>query len=81
MDKELTLNINEHIIESAKIYANSNGSSLSKLVEDYLSVLTKKKKEKIEITPLVKSLIGVIDVPANFNEKEEYGNYLIEKYK
>ncbi len=80
MDKKLTLNLDEHIIESAKSYAKSNSISLSKLVEAYLSVITKKKTKKVEVTPLVKSLSGVIDLPADFNEKEEYGNYLIEKY-
>ncbi len=81
MDKKLTLNINESIIESAKIYAKSNSISLSKLIESYLSVLTNNKTEKEEITPLVKSLSGVIDLPSDFNEKEQYGDYLMEKYR
>ncbi len=62
MDRKLTLNINEDVIESAKIYAKSNSISLSKLVESYLSILTEKKTEKVEVTPLVKSLSGVIDL-------------------
>ncbi len=81
MDRKLTLSLNESIIESAKIYAKSNNISLSKLVESYLSILTKKKTGKVEVTPLVKSLSGVIDLPSDFNEKELYGDYLIEKYK
>ncbi len=55
MAKKLTLNINESMIERAKIYAKSNNISLSKLIESYLSVLTNNKTEKEEITPLVKS--------------------------
>ncbi len=81
MDRKLTLSLDESIIESAKIYAKSNSISLSKLVESYLSVLTKKKTENIEITPLVKSLSGVIDLPSDFDEKEFYGDYLMKKYK
>ncbi|PID94104.1 MAG: hypothetical protein CSA95_04855 [Bacteroidetes bacterium] len=81
MDKKLTLSLNESIIESAKIYAKSNSTSLSKLVESYLSILTKKKTEKVEVTPLVKSLSGVIDLSSDFDEKELYRDYLIEKYK
>ncbi len=81
MDRKLTLSLDESIIESAKIYAKSNSISLSKLVESYLSILTKKRTEKVEITPLVKSLSGVIDLPSDFDEKELYRDYLIEKYK
>ncbi len=81
MDRKLTLSLNENVIESAKIYAKSNSISLSKLVESYLNMITKKKTKKVEVTPLVKSLSGVIDLPSDFDEKEFYGNYLIEKYK
>lgn len=82
MDKKLTLSLNSTVIETAKLYAKSNNISLSKLIESYLSSLTQKKEGKeLEITPLVKSLSGVISVEDDFNEKEEYTQYLIEKYK
>lgn len=81
MDKKLTLSLNQSIIESAKIYAKTNNISLSKLIESYLTTLTRKSKKKSEITPLVKSLSGVIEIPLDFNEKEAYSEYLIEKYK
>ncbi|AVR44719.1 hypothetical protein C7S20_05255 [Christiangramia fulva] len=81
MDKKLTLSLNSNIIESAKHYAKSNNISLSKLIESYLGSLTKKEEKKSEITPLVKSLSGVISIDDDFDEKEEYTQYLIEKYK
>jgi hypothetical protein len=81
MDKKLTLSLNQGIIENAKIYAKSNNISLSKLIESYLATLTKKSEMKSEITPLVKSLSGVIELPEEFNEREAYSNYLLEKYK
>lgn len=82
MDKKLTLSLNSTIIETAKRYAKSNNISLSKLIESYLGSLTQKKEEEeLEITPLVKSLSGVISLDDNFDEKEEYTQYLIEKYK
>ncbi len=81
MDKKLTLSLNGAIIEKAKIYAKSNDISLSKLIESYLSTLTKRNRKEIEITPLVESLSGVITLEKNFDEKKEYANYLIEKYK
>ncbi|MGY5847036.1 DUF6364 family protein [Salegentibacter sp. HM20] len=81
MDKKLTLSLNSTIIETAKRYAKSNNISLSKLIESYLSSLTKKEEKEVEITPLVKSLSGVISIDDDLNEKEEYSQYLIEKYK
>lgn len=32
------------------------------------------------ITPLVKSLIGVIVLPADYDYKKDYGDYLARKY-
>lgn len=81
MDKKLTLSLNGAVIEKAKIYAKSNDISLSKLIESYLSTLTKRNRKEIEITPLVESLSGVITLEDNFDEKGEYANYLIQKYK
>ncbi|MUP45377.1 hypothetical protein E0K83_06405 [Gramella sp. BOM4] len=81
MDKKLTLSLDSTIIETAKRYAKSNNTSLSKLIESYLATLTKKELKKTEITPLVKSLSGVISVGEDFDEKQEYTQYLIDKYK
>ncbi len=81
MDKKLTLSLDNTIIESAKNYAKSNNISLSKLIESYLMTLTKRQRNPTEITPLVESLSGVISLDEDFNEKDAYTNYLIEKYK
>lgn len=81
MDKKLTLSLDGSIIENAKKYAKSNNISLSKLIESYLSMLTKQKETELEITPLVKSLSGVITLDEDFDIKDAYADYLIEKYK
>lgn len=83
METKLTLRLNDSVIERAKLYARSHKISLSKMIESYLDSLTKEKgkEKKISITPLVESLSGVIDLPADFDYKKEYGDYLIEKYK
>ena len=81
MDKKLTLSLNKSIIESAKDYAKSNDISLSKLVESYLSTLVKRNKSSGEITPLVESLSGVISLDKDFDVKDAYADYLLEKYK
>lgn len=83
MDTKLTLNIDRFVIEQAKEYAKSHKISLSKLIQSYLATLTTKKdkEEDIEITPLVKSLSGVIRLDNDFDYKSQYAEYLIEKYK
>ena len=81
MDKKLTLSLDQTIIESAKKYAKSNNVSLSKLIESYLATLTKRKQKSPEITPLVKSLSGVISIDGDFDVKKGYTEYLLEKYK
>lgn len=81
MDKKLTLSLNQSVIERAKIYAKLNNISLSKLIESYLATLTKKSDANTKITPLVKSLSGVIDLPSEFDEKAAYTSYLEEKYQ
>ncbi|WP_345725299.1 DUF6364 family protein [Sinomicrobium weinanense] len=35
----------------------------------------------IELTPLVKSLSGVIQLPSDFDYKEDYTAFLIKKYE
>ncbi|MCB0537361.1 MAG: DUF6364 family protein [Chitinophagales bacterium] len=81
MDKKLTLSLDKVIIENAKKYAKSNNISLSKLIESYLTTLTKRKRSSTEITPLVESLSGVISLDNDFDIKDAYTDYLLEKYK
>ncbi|MCX6258255.1 MAG: DUF6364 family protein [Bacteroidia bacterium] len=60
METKLTLRLDKLVIEKAKSYANSHHISLSRMIESYLDSMTKKDTAVIEITPLVKSLSGVI---------------------
>lgn len=81
MNTKLTLNVDKKVIERAKVYSKSRKISLSRLIESYLSSLTANKSRNIEITPLVESLSGVIKLDKDFDYKESYTDYLIEKYK
>lgn len=83
MDTKLTLRLNEEIILRAKEYAQKNKISLSRLVETYLDSITRDSQEsdKDKPTPLVKSLSGVITLPDNYDDKEEYHSYLDKKYE
>ena len=81
MDTKLTLKLNEGIIEKAKEYAKAKKTSLSDLIENYLQKLTTDKKNNKAITPLVKSLSGVISLSKDYNDKKDYTDYLTNKYK
>lgn len=81
MDTKLTLSLNKAVIEAAKNYAKSNQISLSKLIESYLSSLTVQESTKTDVTPLVKSLSGVINIDDAEDIKDDYADYLSKKYK
>jgi hypothetical protein len=81
MNAVLTLNVEKSLIEQAEYYANTHNISLPKLIENYLKSLTRaEKKTKSAISPLVESLTGVIPNENIENYKQEYQNYLAEKY-
>jgi hypothetical protein len=80
MDTKLTIKLNSDVIARAKSYAQNRRTSLSKMIESFLDSVTKNEPDDIEITPLVKSLSGVIKVPEDFDYKKERTDYLIKKY-
>ena len=83
MNAKLTLKLNHTVIEKAKEYAKEKNTSLSRLIENYLQSITEKgaAKESSKITPLVKSLSGIIDMQQVDNFKKEFASHLVKKYK
>lgn len=81
MDTKLTLKLDEGIIEKAKEYAREKKVSLSSLIENYLEKMISDKEDKKRITPLVKSLSGIIELPENYDHKKDYTSHLLKKYK
>lgn len=69
MDSKLTLKLEKEVIEKAKFFAKSQHTSLSRLIENYLMTITSEEDQE-SITPLVKSLSGIIDLPED--EKDDY---------
>ncbi|MEI7594839.1 MAG: DUF6364 family protein [Bacteroidota bacterium] len=82
MDTKLTLTIEKDIIKQAKEYAQKKGRSLSDLIENYLKLMVSAndKIEDIEITPIVKSMMGKFVVPENFDENQALIDGLNKKY-
>lgn len=80
MNTKLTLNLDKHIIESAKDYAKSHRTSLSQLVENYLHALIRKEDKAEKVSPLVESLTGVLSNEQEDDSKRAYYEYLEKKY-
>lgn len=81
MDTKLTLKLNQEIIEKAKAYASNKKMSLSRIVEAYLQSLTSEITSEFEISPFVRSISTGTKIPADLDYKNEYSDYLTEKYK
>lgn len=82
MTTKLTLSLNNGVIRHAKSFAKKNKTSLSVLVENYFRYLTEVKYNHTHaITPMVKELTGMIELPDEFDHKKEYAKYIAEKYK
>jgi hypothetical protein len=82
MDSKLTLKLNQSVIEKAKVYASKNKMSLSRIIEAYLQSLTSKNDtSEFETSPFVKSISTGNQLPSNIDYKNEYSDYVLEKYK
>jgi macrodomain Ter protein organizer (MatP/YcbG family) len=81
MDAKLTLKLEQSVIEKAKDYAKRQKTSLSRLIENYLLDITDEENTQEKITPLVRSLSGIIDLQNDYDDKKDYADYLAKKYK
>jgi len=84
MNTKLTLTIDKTVIEKAKVYAGKQGRSLSSMIENYLKAVTSKEDKvvtEVELSPIVKSLVGSFKMPKDFDYKEELSKMRDEKYQ
>ena len=74
---KLTLSVDEQIVRRAKRYAAKRGTSVSRLVERYLGLVARPPKSTEEDPPVLRMLRGA----AKGVHPEEYGRYLVRKYR
>ena len=81
MESKLTLSVNRKIAERAKVYARSQGRSLSDLVENYFMLLTSGGgRAESEISPKLKAMKGVLKVSDDYDYKKELSDALAKKH-
>jgi uncharacterized protein DUF6364 len=88
MQTKLTLRLEEELIRKAKAWAQSRGISLSQAVAGFFAQLPDERgrSEDRELTPWVRRLTGIAapkegPPPTDEELREEYINYLEEKYR
>jgi hypothetical protein len=80
METKLTLRLKKKTIEKGKAFAKKRNTSLSKLIENYIDKVTEELPSYEDISPLVKSLSGVVREP-EADYKSGYARFLKKKYK
>ena len=84
-DIKLTLKLNEESIKRAKAYVAQKGISLSKLIENFFDSITLannlESPKNDFYSPLVKKLSGIIKTNDDLDVKDDYENYLMQKYE
>ncbi|SEH04381.1 DUF6364 family protein [Candidatus Venteria ishoeyi] len=77
MQTKLTLQLDDKLIQQAKIYAKQHELSLSQVVADYFQHLSQETEQSVS-APITRSLIGILkssDVDDN-----DYKKHLEDKY-
>jgi hypothetical protein len=86
MYAKLTLNIEQTVIEHAKIYAKKSRRSISKLVEEYLAAVTMQNfrlpsvAERRNLGPITTELTGVIKTNNTVDYTQLLTDALMKKY-
>lgn len=81
MDSNLTIKVDKEILRKATAYAENSGTTLSKLIVDYLNnIATRNDMEEQQLTPLVRELHGIAALNDNDLERESYFDHLQIKH-
>ena len=77
---KLTLSVEESVVDRAKEYAAARGTSVSRLVEDYLRLIADGPGYGDKVaTPVLDRWRGVLE--GSRTGRREYGRYLEDKYR
>ncbi len=81
MNTKLTLKLDKTVIDQTKAYARQHGVSLSILVERYFARLIEADRQRhAQPTGVVAELAGLLAGADVEDPKQDYADYLAEKY-
>jgi hypothetical protein len=84
-NRKLTLYLDEEVIRQAKEYARRSGTSVSDMVEKYLSEKTgiadRDDMTDESIPPEFASFYGVVCVPDDFDEKKTLRDHRLDRHR
>jgi len=80
---KLTLSLDKKTIESAKKYAQKRGKSISKIVQDYLSSISRNDSTATlnSLGPITQELHGVLKGKVSLDYKLDIADFIEKKYK
>lgn len=76
---KLTLSVDERVVSAAKRYAALRGTSVSRLVEEYLALASRPADDQEEMPPILARLRGVLK--GSRLDERDYRRYLKRKYQ
>lgn len=83
MQTKLTLRLEEPLIKAAKKYSKTHGKSLSRLIADYLSLITQisstNESSMQPLPPITQALQGILS--GKKISEDDYKNHLTKKYQ
>ncbi len=75
---KLTLSVDDKVVKRAKRYAEERGTSVSRLVQQFLDLLARPPAlEEDARTPVLRRLRGILKK----GDREDYRQHLTEKYR
>ncbi|MEM1296445.1 MAG: DUF6364 family protein [Verrucomicrobiota bacterium] len=82
MQTKLTLRMESDLIEEAKKVAEDRNVSLSQMVADFFNAITTKdaSEDFVDLPPKTRSLHGALRSNKQINEREDYRDFVEEKY-
>ena len=75
----ITLSLDTSSIERARAYCEMRGTSISRLVDDFLAALPMEALDRSTLSPTVRRLLGIAATQENVS-LDDYGAHLEEKY-
>jgi len=81
--KKLTLYIDERVIERAKAHANAKGTSVSDIVESYLSDVSPELDAPVNLAGLsdtIRAFAGIVKLPEQVDAEDQAWKHRLERH-